>query len=127
MHSIKVLPKVRSPCAAALHTKPPSALVADAWVEQRVAKIDQVIDEHENHGEDEQDALDHGVILADDDIHRETPDAGNREDCLGDHHAADEQRDASPTVVTIGITAFLSAWTSRILGVVRPFARAVGV
>jgi hypothetical protein len=87
MHSIKVLPKVRSPCAEALHTKPPSALLANAWDEQRVAKIDQEIDEHENHGEDEQDALDQGVILADDDIHRETPDAGNREDCLGGHHA----------------------------------------
>src|SRR5436190_7474464 len=68
--------------------------VADARIEQRVAEIDQQVDEDVDARREQQHALDHRIVVALHRIDDEAADAGNREHRLGDDDAADQEGDA---------------------------------
>src|SRR6266849_4746873 len=57
--------------------------VPDARVEQRIAQIDQQIDQHIGGRENQDDALDDRVVAAQDGIDREPSEAGYRKHRLG--------------------------------------------
>src|SRR6266568_7562593 len=71
-------------------------LVPDARVEQRIAQIDQQVDQHIGGRENEDDALDDRVVAAQDGVDREPPEAGDSKHRLGDDDAADQQRNPDP-------------------------------
>src|SRR5713226_7608057 len=70
------------------------ALVPDAWVEQRIAQIDQEVDQHIGGRENQDDALDDRVVAAQDRIDRQPPETGDREHRLGHDDPRYQQRDA---------------------------------
>src|SRR3989442_276649 len=63
-------------------------------IEQHVRKIDRQIDQHVDRGKNQDHALDDGIVAAQDGVDGEAADAGQREHCLGDNGAADQQCDA---------------------------------
>src|SRR5579862_4092850 len=75
---------------------PPSISVPDARVEERIAQIDQEVDQHIGGREYEDDALDDRVVAPEDGVDREAPEPGDGKHRLGDDDAADQQRDADP-------------------------------
>src|SRR5439155_9206947 len=71
-----------------------SPLVPYPWVQDDVEDVDHEVDEHVDAGDDEKDALDHRVVAPHDGVYRQAAQAGQREDALGHHGAADQQREA---------------------------------
>ena len=62
---------------------------------KRIADIDGEIDQHIGSREQQDYALDDGIVAPQDRVDGEPTDAGNGEDRLGDDDAADEQRNAA--------------------------------
>src|SRR5207249_5116014 len=69
-------------------------LVPNAWIEDDVEDIHDEVDQDVDAGDDEQHALDHRVVAPHDGIDGEAAQPGQREDALGYHGAADEEREA---------------------------------
>src|SRR5688572_32318751 len=67
--------------------------VADARVEEHVADIDHQVHEDLHAGEDDDEALDDGVVALQDRVDREAPEARDVERGFGDDDAGDQQRE----------------------------------
>src|SRR5687768_11062267 len=68
--------------------------VADARIEVHVGEVHREVHEHVGAREDQDHALDDGIVAPQDRVHREAPDARDGEHGLGDDRAADQERDA---------------------------------
>src|SRR5262245_4179793 len=68
--------------------------VADPGIEQGVGQVDQQIDDHINPGEQQDDALNDGVIPFGNGIDHQSADARQVEDRLRNHNPTDQQGDA---------------------------------
>jgi len=90
----------------------PAASVADTGVEEDIQEVDHQVEEHIDAGDDEHDALDHGVVAPHDGVDGQPADAGQGEDALVT--TAPPMRSAKPTpmMVTTGSDAALRAWPS---------------
>ncbi len=86
------------------------ASVADPRIEQGVREVDQKVDQHVHGGKEQDHRLHRRIVPREHGIDGKAPESRNAEHALGDHHAADEERDARPITVTIGTAALCSAW-----------------
>ena len=68
--------------------------IADARVEQRVAEIDQQVDDDIDRRENEDQTLHDRIVAAQDGIGGQAAEAGDVEDRFRDHHAAEQRGDA---------------------------------
>src|SRR5512135_378459 len=79
---------------AAARSTATATSVADPRIEQRVAEVDQQVDDDVHGGEQQRDALDDRIVAPQERVDGQPAEPRNREHGLGDDHAADQQRDA---------------------------------
>ena len=70
-----------------------TGLVPDPGVEECVGEIDEKVQGHHHRGDDQVHRLHHRIVQAGEGLEEEEPDAGQAEDRLDDHRAADVERD----------------------------------
>src|SRR5664280_2364857 len=83
-----------------------TSAVPDPWVQERVADVHDQVHHQEDRGEDQDERLDHDVVVVLDRAHHPGADAVPREDRLGQdgageqaaHLEADDRRDGQPRV-----------------------------
>src|SRR5262245_6306687 len=73
---------------------PPTRSVPDAGIEDDIGQIDDEVEEHVDARDDEDDALNDGIVTAHDRVHGEPAETGHGEDALRHHRAADQEREA---------------------------------
>src|SRR5207244_7385951 len=93
--------RVKRATAAAAPTRAPPATgtvmalgltaIADARVEDAVQHVDQQVGEDHHDGDEHHEVLHDRIVPPEDRLHQEPGDAGQVEDGLGDHQAADEE------------------------------------
>src|SRR5262249_51310679 len=70
-----------------------ASAIPDARVDPRVDQVDQEVGDHEERADEQDGPLDERVVPLEDAPQEESPDAGQREDLLGDDHAAQQVAD----------------------------------
>src|SRR5437879_408540 len=68
-------------------------LVPDARIEDGIERVHRQVDQDDGGDDDEVDALDDRIVALGDRLEEETPEAGQAEDGLDDHGAAEDLRD----------------------------------
>src|SRR5437867_11857323 len=68
-------------------------LVPDARIEDGIERVHRQVDQDDGGDDDEIDALDDRIVALGDRLEEETPEAGQAEDGLDDHGAAEDLRD----------------------------------
>src|SRR5437867_8241783 len=69
------------------------ASVPDSGVKERVERVNGEVHDDHDRDDEEVDALDHGIVALVDGVEEESPHAGQAEDRLEDHGAAEDLRD----------------------------------
>ena len=103
----------------------PGLGVADARVQQSVEQVDQQIDDHDGHRDDDDNGLDGREVPLEHGLDEQRSNAGDAEDALDDYGAAEEASNCQPDMVRMGSTAFLRPWRISTTCSASPLARAV--
>ncbi len=85
----------------------PGLGVADARVQQSVEQVNQQIDDHDGHRDDDDNGLDGREVPLEHGLDEQRSNAGDAEDALDDYGAAEEASNCQPDMVRMGSTAFL--------------------
>src|SRR6266545_1963595 len=70
-----------------------SSAIADAWVDRAVQQIDGEVDQRDDHGREQHDALHERIVALVDRLDEQPADAWPGEDGLGDDRAAEQRAD----------------------------------
>src|SRR5688572_2295473 len=86
----------RRPRLATVAGSAAEADIAHPRIEHGIEHVDQEVDEHEARGDERYRALHQDQVAIEDTAQQQPADAGQREDLLDDHRAADQPADIEP-------------------------------